>query len=329
MANAKHASPVATAIVGQKHASGNLKLAELVGSYLESGQQAIDPGDYANGHATSFGAFQIHLPAHPGVTEAQADNPTWAVAYMRGAYQAAVNKVGAAAFKANPEHAAEQAAYLAERPSADYYTSRGSSTVNTAYTTATHELGAKTPAGHVPAPLIAAPSTVTVAGKSAARRLYAAGFNAENAAFVLAELGASTKGKYTPSVLTSWLNAYKKTGAIPGSTNPTSQAWRAYIGQAQATIRGIGKTPPKAVTDPFTPPATNGSPSQVNNSEGGVETGLGLPNPLGWTEDLAKLISWFFDPDHLIRVGFIILGFILVIIGLAKLSGATVPKVGP
>lgn len=39
-------------------------------------------------HGTSFGIVQIHLPAHPSVTKAQALNPVWALEWAAEQWQA-------------------------------------------------------------------------------------------------------------------------------------------------------------------------------------------------------------------------------------------------
>lgn len=45
----------------------------------ESNFDAGAKGDYENGKPTSFGIFQIHLPAHPEVTRAQALDPWFSI----------------------------------------------------------------------------------------------------------------------------------------------------------------------------------------------------------------------------------------------------------
>lgn len=99
-----------------------VRLAMLTGAALEGGSLAgpWQPGD----QGTSFGPFQIHLPAHPGVTAAQASDPNFAVKYMLPAYQQAVAQVGAKLWASDPQQAAAQAAYIAERPAQMYDPSR-------------------------------------------------------------------------------------------------------------------------------------------------------------------------------------------------------------
>lgn len=93
-----------------------LQAAMLMGSKLESGWNPSSVGD----QGTSFGPFQIHLPAHPGVTAAEAENPSWAVNYMMPAYEAGVAKVSDALWQSDPAQAAATAAYYAERPAKMY-----------------------------------------------------------------------------------------------------------------------------------------------------------------------------------------------------------------
>lgn len=45
----------------------------------ESKFEAKARGDYENDIPTSFGVFQIHLPAHPDITKEQALNPLFAI----------------------------------------------------------------------------------------------------------------------------------------------------------------------------------------------------------------------------------------------------------
>jgi hypothetical protein len=93
-----------------------VQAAMLMGSKLESGWSATAVGD----QGTSFGPFQIHLPAHPGVSSAEAENPSWAVNYMLPAYEDGVSKVPASMWSSNPAEAAATAAYYAERPAKMY-----------------------------------------------------------------------------------------------------------------------------------------------------------------------------------------------------------------
>lgn len=91
-----------------------LQQAMLLGSWMESTWTATSVGD----HGTSFGPFQIHLPAHPGVTAAEAENPAWATNYMLPVYQAALTQ------NSDPMMAAALTAFHAERPAQMYPSSR-------------------------------------------------------------------------------------------------------------------------------------------------------------------------------------------------------------
>ena len=124
----------------QQVAGGNqrLALAMETGAGLEGG---LGPSFAVGDSGTSFGPFQIHLPAHPGVSAAQASDPYFAANYMKGAYEAAVNAIPDSLWTSNPERAAEQAAYMAERPAQDYYVARGSGAVDAAYGQAVSALG--------------------------------------------------------------------------------------------------------------------------------------------------------------------------------------------
>lgn len=98
--------------------NAQVRLAMLTGAGLEGGSLSgpWQPGD----QGTSFGPFQIHLPAHTGVTATQASDPNFAVKYMLPAYQQAVAQVGAKLWASDPQQAAAQAAYIAERPAQMY-----------------------------------------------------------------------------------------------------------------------------------------------------------------------------------------------------------------
>lgn len=94
-------------------------------------------GDY--GH--SYGPYQINLPYHPGVTPEQAANPTFAVGYMRRAYEKAVASIPDSLWRTNPELATEEAAVAAERPAQPYIDSHGQAQVDQAYERAMKLLG--------------------------------------------------------------------------------------------------------------------------------------------------------------------------------------------
>ncbi|MFE3653348.1 hypothetical protein ACFXO2_37140 [Streptomyces sp. NPDC059152] len=118
----------------------------LLGSRLESSWNPGAVGD----NGTSFGPFQIHLPAHPGVTAAQAQNPAWATRYMLSAYQRGAAAQPESLWQSNPERAAEQAAVAAEAPAQPYYASGGAESVHAAWRATTGALGGRTPADGTP-----------------------------------------------------------------------------------------------------------------------------------------------------------------------------------
>lgn len=124
---------------GQDPYTQRLALAMLTGANLESNMNptAVQPGGQGRG------LFQIDLGAHPNVTQAQAFNPQWAVSFMKPAYEAAMSKVnqiyGANIWNTNPQLAAEQTAYYAEKPASDYYASQGNARVANAYAMASRE----------------------------------------------------------------------------------------------------------------------------------------------------------------------------------------------
>lgn len=104
-----------------------VRAAMYMGSALESSQNPSAVGD----NGTSYGAFQIHLPAHPGVTATEAQDPTFSARYMLSAYQAGVGKVQPSLWSSDPALAAATAAYYAERPAEMYsgYATKWSSIV--------------------------------------------------------------------------------------------------------------------------------------------------------------------------------------------------------
>lgn len=143
------ATTVAQAI---KNATSDARtqLALALGAQLEGG--TLGAGPFPTGdNGQSPGPFQIRLYDNNGaavhgnqITRAQALDPTSAVQFMLSSYQAAVNSIPAALWQSNPEQAAEQAAYKAERPAKDYVASRGQSGVDSAYQTATAALSGTT-----------------------------------------------------------------------------------------------------------------------------------------------------------------------------------------
>lgn len=110
-------SAVADAIAG---VTRDARVAEAMGlgALLEGG--SLD-GPWAPGdQGTSFGPWQIHLPAHPDVTRALAEDPRLAALYMLPSYTHAVAAVPDALWRSDPMSAAARAAYLAERPAVMY-----------------------------------------------------------------------------------------------------------------------------------------------------------------------------------------------------------------
>ncbi len=106
--------------INRQAGDDRVRLAMLLGSWLESSWSNTAVGD----NGTSFGPFQIHLPAHPGVTRAQAQDPASAVRYMLQSYQGGVSKVPAALWQSDPKRAASLAAFYAERPAHMYDSGR-------------------------------------------------------------------------------------------------------------------------------------------------------------------------------------------------------------
>ncbi len=130
---------IVTPAVQSASTNDRVRLSMELGALLESGSLSGPFGVGDQGH--SYGPFQINLPYHPGVTAAQAIDPSFAASYMEAAYEAAVNSIPDALWKSNPEQAAEQAAVIAERPAVDYYSSHGVAAVDAAYGQAIQSLG--------------------------------------------------------------------------------------------------------------------------------------------------------------------------------------------
>ncbi len=95
-----------------------VRMSMRMGSILEGGNLVGGWGVGDNG--SSFGPFQIHLPAHPGVTRDQAEDPQWAATYMAPYYINAVNKVPPQLWQTDPAQAAALATYYAESPAEMY-----------------------------------------------------------------------------------------------------------------------------------------------------------------------------------------------------------------
>jgi hypothetical protein len=118
MANA----PVPSAVLS---ATQNLRTrqAMLLGSDLEGGWGP----DFAVGdNGTSFGPYQMHeggLLTSLGLSPAQAENANTATQAMLPYYENAVNQISDQQWQNDPQHAAEQSAFIAESPAEDYYAS--------------------------------------------------------------------------------------------------------------------------------------------------------------------------------------------------------------
>lgn len=126
---------VVQAVMSLPSMTKDLALAMLTGSALESNQNPAAKG------AGSYGAWQIQMLAGRSVSPAQAMNPTFAAKFMYPAYKGALGSVSPALWSSNAAQAAEQVAYHAERPAADYYTSQGPSRVSAAFALASSEVG--------------------------------------------------------------------------------------------------------------------------------------------------------------------------------------------
>lgn len=109
--------PVQRAVYGVTQ-DPRVRQAMLMGALLEGGNLngGWSPGD----NGTSWGPWQIHGPAHPDITQQQAEDPAAAAAYMAPAYAQAVARIPDAMWQSNPTGAAAMAAYLAERPAYMY-----------------------------------------------------------------------------------------------------------------------------------------------------------------------------------------------------------------
>lgn len=117
------------AIEHNANGDSRLALSMFVASYLESGWRNVRSNDGA------FGYFQIQHPGvvHPDITVAEAMNAGSATNFMLPAFKAAMNYVGPQVWGTNPEKAAHDVAYAAERPRYPYYKSQGPEKVKAAY----------------------------------------------------------------------------------------------------------------------------------------------------------------------------------------------------
>lgn len=110
------------AAIDRATADPHVRAAMRLGALLEGGSFT---GPWSVGdQGTSFGPFQIHLPAHPGVTQAAAEDPAQAVLFMLPEYEAAALRVPASQWQSDPAGAAATVVYYAERPAVMYPTNR-------------------------------------------------------------------------------------------------------------------------------------------------------------------------------------------------------------
>lgn len=157
------APPVPTAIM---QTTTNLRTREsmMVGSHMEGGWYPPFPvGD----QGTSFGPYQMHVGGAltaSGLSPAQAENPTKATKAMLGAYKAAVNQITEQLWTSNPEKAAEEAAFLAEKPAVDYYSSQGASAVDSAWSDTQDVLHGRKSSGGMPIDATTTSSNLNSAG---------------------------------------------------------------------------------------------------------------------------------------------------------------------
>ncbi len=123
------AAPVVDAILGETQ-DPSVREAMLLGSHLEGGwSPPFGVGD----SGTSFGPYQIHLPAHPGVSRQQAEDVGWSTDFMWPSYVSGVLSVNPVEWIQSPEMAAEKAAFRAEAPLHIYHEARGQATVDAAW----------------------------------------------------------------------------------------------------------------------------------------------------------------------------------------------------
>lgn len=107
-----------------------MRLALRIGALLEGGSLG---GPWSSGdNGVSHGPYQINSTVH-AVSKAQANDPVYAVNYMRASYQAGVNRVTQerpGLWQSDPAQAAALAAYYAERPAAMYPAARVAAAFN-------------------------------------------------------------------------------------------------------------------------------------------------------------------------------------------------------
>lgn len=108
-----------------------LMAAMLLASYLES---RWNPRAISNDGA--FGAYQIQSPGvvNTGITIDEALDPAYATNYMVPRFRNVLQQQSTDSWSTNPERAAHDIAYRAERPRLTYYESQGTELVRTGFT---------------------------------------------------------------------------------------------------------------------------------------------------------------------------------------------------
>jgi hypothetical protein len=91
-----------------------VRQAMRMAAMLEGGN--LDGGWGVGDQGQSFGPYQIHLPAHPGMNAQTATDPTAATRYMVGAFSKAVTRVPTDLWQTDPMRASALAAYYSEKP---------------------------------------------------------------------------------------------------------------------------------------------------------------------------------------------------------------------
>ena len=175
----------------------DIREAMALGSWLET---RWDP---AATDGTHYGPFQMALG--PGITPASASNPVWSATHMLPAYTSAVNQAGPL-WNVDPCKAAEQSAFLAERPPRAYELSQGQGALSSGWAAVLEALGQQAPVSAAETaphkarsslkPLAAAVAKAAKAGTTAAPAVSAASAAAAHTAHLahlahLANTGAS------------------------------------------------------------------------------------------------------------------------------------------
>jgi hypothetical protein len=114
--------------------SKEVLLAMVTGGELESNLNSQSSGGGA------YGVWQ--LQGNP-----RGADTSYAASVMIPRYEQAVTKVPASEWQSNPEEAAEEAAYLAERPAETYFAAQGAKRVAQAYSEAASAVNGTSPPG--------------------------------------------------------------------------------------------------------------------------------------------------------------------------------------